>query len=155
MIPLAEAVLQRGRGIVGDRYYEGNGTFSGNTDETGDHEVTLIESEEIDRFNAAHGLSLDYGAFRRNIVTEGVGLNDLVGREFLLGDVRLYGVRLCEPCAWLARILVPEVLPGLVGHGGLRARIVAGGRIGVGEKIDVEEALGRKASRKGAKTQRK
>ncbi|MGE3799390.1 MAG: MOSC domain-containing protein [Candidatus Kapaibacterium sp.] len=138
MISREEGELVVERGIVGDRYSVELGTFSKNVDETRDYEVTLIESEEIDRFNAEHGFSIDYGAFRRNIVTQGVRLNQLVGREFRLGDVKLYAVGLCEPCAYLAKVLVPEVLPAMVGRGGLRARIVEGGKIRVGDMIETD-----------------
>ena len=142
MILHEEVELEKGKGIRGDRYYNGSGTFSRNANENADHEVTLIASEEIDRFNALHGRSLDYGSFRRNIVTAGINLNDLVGQEFRVGEVTLIGVRLCEPCAWLARILVPEVLPDLVGRGGLRTRILREGRIRAGDAIHVEETTG-------------
>ena len=136
MISHEEGVLEAGKGVVGDRYYEAIGTFTKNADETGDHEVTLVESEEIDRFNADHDLSFNYGAFRRNLITQGVRLNDLVGQEFRIGSLKLAGIRLCEPCAWLAELLVPEVLSSMVGRCGLRARIVEGGRLQVGESIE-------------------
>ena len=127
MQALAEAHLEAGRGIVGDRYYVGTGTFSlvGRPDQ----EVTLIESEQIDSFNRLTGLSLTYDGARRNVVTRGVQLNELVGVRFQVGQAILEGMRLCEPCAHLARLVSPEVLPGLVQRGGLRARVVDGGTI--------------------------
>jgi len=127
MQALAEAHLEAGRGIVGDRYYAGAGTFSSVAKP--DHEVTLIESEEIDSFNRRTGLSLTYDRPRRNVVTRGVQLNELVGVRFQVGQAILEGMRLCEPCAHLARLLSPEVLPGLVKRGGLRARVIDGGTI--------------------------
>lgn len=130
---LADAELEAGAGIVGDRYHQGGGKFAGESKP--DREVTLIESEEIDRFNRETGLGLGYGALRRNLVTSGVRLNDLVGREFRVGDSVLEGLELCEPCAHLARTVAREVLPGLVHKAGLRARIVAGGTIRPGDTI--------------------
>ena len=129
MASLPVADLEVGRGIVGDRYYTQLGTFSKKNEIRPDQEVTLIESEEIDRFNASTGLTLDYGASRRNIVTRGVRLNDLVGHQFRVGSVLLEGVRLCEPCAHLASLVSEKVLPGLVHRGGLRAKILSAGTI--------------------------
>jgi len=68
-------------------------------------------------------------------VTEDVDLNALVGREFSIGEVRLFGMRLCEPCAYLAKVSFPETLKGLVHKGGLRARIVSGGVFRVGDAL--------------------
>lgn len=129
MESLAVAELETGRGIVGDRYYAQLGTFSKKNEIRPDQEITLIESEEIDRFNGSSGLTLDYGAARRNVVTRGVRLNDLVGRQFRVGPVLLEGIRLCEPCAHLASLVSEKVLPGLVHRGGLRARILSAGEI--------------------------
>ncbi len=129
MESLAVAELEIGRGIVGDRYHAQLGTFSKKNKVRQDQEVTLIESEEIDRFNADNRLTLDYGAARRNIVTQGVRLNALVGRQFRVGSVLLEGQRLCEPCAHLASVVSEKVLPGLVHRGGLRAKILSAGSI--------------------------
>jgi MOSC domain-containing protein YiiM len=76
---------------------------------------------------------------RRNIVTDGVSLNDLVGKEFYVGEVRIRGIRLCEPCSYLAKISFPEILKGLVHKGGLRAQILSEGLIRVGDTIHVAE----------------
>ena len=123
MESVSEARLEVGRGIVGDRYYYGEGTFSEKLKGLPDREVTLIESEQIDYFNRSTGLKLEYGAPRRNVVTEGVKLNELVGVRFRAGEVMLEGIRLCEPCAYLARLVAKEVLPTLVNRSGLRAKI--------------------------------
>lgn len=134
-----EAVLEAGCGLVGDRYHRETGTFSAKLEGQPDREVTLIESEEIDRFNHDTGLALGYGELRRNLITTGVRLNDLVGREFTVGDAVLEGIRLCEPCAYLAKTVAREVLSGLVHKAGLRARIVDGGTIRPGDAIAVRE----------------
>ena len=130
-----EAKLQAGRGLVGDRYHVGGGTFSEQLAGKADREVTLIEAEEVDRFNRETGLALDHGALRRNLVTRGIRLNDLVGHEFEIGECLLEGLRLCEPCSHLAKMVTKHVLPGLVHRAGLRARILRGGTIRPGDAI--------------------
>ncbi|MDE3154195.1 MAG: MOSC domain-containing protein [Acidobacteriota bacterium] len=132
---VGEARLEAGRGLVGDRYYLGQGTFSERLKGTHDAELTLIEHEEIARFNEAEDSPRTPGEFRRNIVTEGIRLNDLVGRRFAIGDVELEGLRLCEPCAYLASLIGDDVLERLVHRAGLRARIVTGGTIRAGDVI--------------------
>jgi RimJ/RimL family protein N-acetyltransferase len=132
-VPRAE--LERGRGIRGDRYYAGAGTFSKKAETRADQEVTLIESEEIDAFGRSTGLELEYGAPRRNIVTRGVRLNDLVGARFAVGSALLEGMRLCEPCAHMAALVSQKVLPGLVHRAGLRARILIGGVVEPGDSV--------------------
>jgi MOSC domain-containing protein YiiM len=129
MQPVTAAELEEGRGIRGDRYFSRVGTFSDQASMRPDQEVTLIESEEIDRFNRATGSTLDYGAPRRNVVTKGIRLNALVGARFYVGEVLLEGIRLCEPCAHLASVVSPNVLSGLVHRAGLRAKILSSGTI--------------------------
>lgn len=126
---LHEAELTAGRGIAGDRYFFGMGTFSNKPTGLPDREVTLIEAEEIDRFNGQQGMSLNYGDLRRNIVTRGIRLNDLVDREFRIGAVTFRGIRLCEPCAYLAKMVSPQLLEGMVHRAGLRASILNDGKI--------------------------
>jgi MOSC domain-containing protein YiiM len=136
--PLAactEAVLEAGRGLVGDRYHAGAGTFSARLAGTPDAELTLIEAEAIARFNQSAGLAMKAADFRRNIVTRGVGLNELVGVEFRVGGALLRGLRLCEPCAHLARVANPKVLPGMVHSAGLRAQILVGAVIRPGDPL--------------------
>jgi len=127
--------LEPGRGLIGDRYSRSVGTFSDTLQDTQDWEVTLIESEEIDRYNAAVGQSLSPGAFRRNVVTRGVRLNDLVGRRFRVGDAQIEGMRLCEPCAYLAGLLGPGIVKAMAHRAGLRARIVSGATVHAGDGV--------------------
>jgi MOSC domain-containing protein YiiM len=94
-----------------------------------DEQLTLVEREAIEAANAEHGLALGIGDTRRNVVTEGVRLNALVGREFTVGDVRARGVELCEPCSHLQQLTGQPVLKALVHRGGLRAEILEGGTI--------------------------
>jgi MOSC domain-containing protein YiiM len=133
---VAQAVLESGRGLVGDRYYDHNGTFSEKLKDSGDWELTLIESEEIHRYNESQGLSLPPTSFRRNIVTSGIRLNELVGRRFKVGSAILEGMRLCEPCAHLGKLAGPAIVKGMVHKAGLRARIVTGSIVRVGDPID-------------------
>lgn len=92
----AEVRAVPGRRLEGDRYFEGLGTFSPHPQKP-DFEVTLMEREKVEAFAAETGLPFTTERARRNLVTEGVDLNALVGREFLVGVVRLRGRRLCEP----------------------------------------------------------
>ncbi len=134
MQPTQEVLAVPGRGLVGDRYFSGDGTFSPHPQKP-DYEITFIEREKIEAFARDSGLAFTAALARRNIVTEGVDLNELAGKEFLVGEVRIRGIRLCEPCNYLAKITFPEILKGLVNKGGLRAQILSEGVIHVGDCI--------------------
>ena len=129
MLAREQIKLERNKGIIGDRYANNCGTFSEKLAGLPDKEITLIESERIAAFNHDQGLQYQAADFRRNLVTQGVRLNELVGKEFCIGDVRLKGIRLCEPCAHLAGVLTKEILPALVHKAGLRAQIIEDGVI--------------------------
>jgi hypothetical protein len=122
-----------GYGLDGDRYAAGLGTFS---DRKGRRDVSLIESEAIEAFERESRTSLSTAESRRNILTRGVRLNDLVGHEFQVGEVRMRGLRLCEPCTHLVRLTHPQTLRGLVHRGGLYAAILSEGELAVGDPID-------------------
>ncbi len=134
MLPLAEAHLVEGRGIEGDRYYNGTGTHS--DDDEPWYEVTLIESETIHALRREKKMTLDPGTPRRNIVTEGFALNHLVHRTFRIGEVILHGQALSEPCPNLADLTSHRLMTGLIHRGGLGARILRGGIIRVGDAIE-------------------
>jgi hypothetical protein len=140
MQSLPSATIEPGKGLLGDRYAAGAGTFSKTPVIKPDAEITLIEDEEVSRFNEMQGLSVAAGDLRRNIVSQGIRLNDLVGRRFRVGDALLEGMRLCEPCAHLSRLVSDKVLPGLVHRAGLRARILRGAVIRPGDVIQAEAA---------------
>ena len=123
-----------GRGLDGDRYATGCGTFSART---GARDVTLIEAESIEQFVREYEQPLDAAQSRRNLLTRGVRLNDLIGCDFLVGGVPMRGLRLCEPCTHLVRLTSPAVLPGLVRRGGLYAQILEDGELTVGDTIKV------------------
>jgi hypothetical protein len=135
MISVGEAHAVPGRGLQGDRYFTGGGTFS-DPFPNADSEVTLIEEESVEAFNRDNGGTMDTGSSRRNIVTKGIKLNDLVGREFMIGTVRFLGHGLCEPCDHLQKLIGEQVLPGLVGRGGLRAQVLSEGVFRLGESIE-------------------
>ena len=136
--PLAsvpEVRAEAGRGLEGDRYWLGQGTF---WKQQPDYEVTLIETEAIEALAAETGIRIEPRLARRNIATLGVRLNDLVNRVFRVGEAVLMGIRLCEPCGHLERLTGQILRPGLVGRGGLRAGIVTGGVIRVDDAIEIE-----------------
>lgn len=134
MRSVAEALALAGIGLEGDRYAARTGSFSAKPKPG--RQITLIEAEAIEALERELGMVLALGETRRNLVTRGVALNHLVGREFTVGEVRLRGHELCEPCASLARMTgKPQILPGLIHRGGLRAEILEGGMIRVGDRI--------------------
>lgn len=135
MAPQESAQAIPGKGLQGDRYFSGAGTFTPNPQKP-DYELTLIEKEKIDAFASESGLPFTSHHSRRNIVTEGVDLNALAGKEFMIGAVLIRGIRLCEPCGQLAKTTFPETLTGLVHKAGLRAQILTEGTIRVGDKIE-------------------
>jgi MOSC domain-containing protein YiiM len=121
-----------GRGLEGDRYFSKQGTFYKPEPE---YELTLIETEAIEALKRDYHVELAPGEARRNVVTSGVALNHLVGREFSLGGVRAKGIRLCEPCNHLQGLTGKEVIKGLRHRGGLRAQILSAGPIRVGAVV--------------------
>jgi MOSC domain-containing protein YiiM len=131
-VNIAQAVA--GKGLEGDRYYSKLGTYS---NEAGSgRDVTLIEVEAIEALKREYRVELEPGQARRNIVTRGVALNHFVEREFRIGDVVLCGTRLCEPCAHMEKLTVKGAMRGLIHRGGLRAEIVKGGTIRIGDVIE-------------------
>lgn len=145
MESIAAARAVPGRGLEGDRYFAELGFYSPKPS-AGGREVTLIETETLEALfsgieNAAGetlGLTLSAAETRRNIATAGVPLNHLVGRDFWVGEVRMRGTRLCEPCKHLEDLTQRGVLGALVHRGGLRARILTEGTIHVGDRIRPE-----------------
>jgi hypothetical protein len=134
--PGAEAPLARvgdaealaGRGLAGDRYADGQGTFSA---PGRGYELTLVEADVLEE------IGLSWEEARRNVVTRGIALNGLVGRRFRIGTVHCVGRRLAEPCAHLEKLARPGLLRPLVHRGGLRADIVESGVIRLGEEIEL------------------
>ena len=123
------------RGLDGDRYAAGAGTFTPRSDRLRGYDITLIESEVLERATLADGTHLAPEESRRNLVTKGIDLNALVGHEFRIGSVRAFGQRLCEPCVHLQRLTHPGVVAALVHRGGLRADLLSSGDIRVGDRV--------------------
>ncbi|GAC1436347.1 MAG: MOSC domain-containing protein [Terriglobales bacterium] len=124
-----------GAGLDGDRYAKRQGTFF---KPLPDFELTLIEAEALEAAQMDYGLQLSPGEARRNLVTRGVPLNHLVGKEFTIGEVRIRGIRLCEPCSHLQALTHLPVIKGLRHRGGLRAQILSEGDIKVGDEVVIE-----------------
>jgi MOSC domain-containing protein YiiM len=121
-----------GVGLEGDRYALKQGTFY---KPEPDFELTLIEAEAIDAIKTEYKVQIAPGELRRNLVTRGVPLNHLVGREFRIGDVLIRGIRLCEPCNHLEALTKQPVVKSLRHRGGLRAQILKAGTIHVGDTV--------------------
>ncbi len=139
MLNVNQIVLEAGKGIFGDRYYNQEGTFSNKGEIEPDRDVTLIEIEKIDDLNKEHDLNITAEDFRRNIVVSNCDLNSLVGKEFQIGEVVLKGLRLCEPCKYLSNKLDNEqVLSQMVHKAGLRAQIIKSGSIDLNSQVEVK-----------------
>ena len=136
MVPLADAEAIVGRGLAGDRYHDGVGFYSDRPSEGGGREVTLIEAEELDRLRADHGIELSPVESRRNVVTRGIRLLDLIGARFRIGEAECEGVKICEPCAYLEELTGKPVNAPLVHRAGLRANILVGGTLRVGDAVE-------------------
>ena len=133
MVRRDRVIARPGVGLEGDRYATGTGYWS--ADRKVSRDLTMIEAEVIDSVIEQLGLPVDAGAFRRNIVTRDIRLNDLVGVRFRVGSILAQGTKLCEPCEYLARLLQLDILPRLVHRGGLRVDVLGAGEIAEGAEI--------------------
>jgi MOSC domain-containing protein YiiM len=134
MRTVPSAAARAGRGLEGDRYAAGAGTFSPRAAHRPGYDLTLIAQEALEETTAA-GWPISFEASRRNVLTRGIDVNALVGRTFLIGDVRCAGRRLCEPCSHLERLSGPDVLRPLIHRGGLRVDVLGDGVIRLGHEI--------------------
>ena len=116
------------KGVIGDRHFKDfNDPYC---------QLSLIESENIDYYNLKYGLNIPYVNFRRNIVTKGVRLNELVGKKLQIGNVELEGIDLCRPCRHLTEVLDQNnILKEFIRKGGLRCQILSSSTINIGDKI--------------------
>jgi MOSC domain-containing protein YiiM len=121
-----------GIGLEGDRYAKQQGTFF---KPLPDFELTLIEAEALEALNREYDVALSPSESRRNVITRGVALNHLVGKEFKIGEVKIRGIRLCEPCSHLEALTGRPLIKGLRHRGGLRAQILTEGTIRIGQTI--------------------
>ncbi len=118
------------KGIIGDRHFqEINDPYN---------QISLIESENIDNYNIKFGLNISYIDFRRNVITKGVRLNDLIGKKFKVGAVTLVGIDLCRPCKHLSENLNQNnIIKEFLRNGGLRCQILSSAKINVGDQIQL------------------
>lgn len=136
MTPHEEVRAIAGRGIEGDRYALGTGFYSNTPITAGARELTLIDHGAIDGITAQTGIPFSTIECRRNLITSGIDLDALIGQAFTIGEVLCEGVRGCPPCVHLEELTEKKVMKALVRTGGLRARIVRGGTIRVGDAIE-------------------
>lgn len=138
MRSVRSAVAAVSQGLLGDRYQVGTGDWS--NDPRLHDDVTLIAREALTAASVQNGVQLGAGASRRNLETRGVDLDALVGLRFHVGEVELRGERPCEPCRYLDRVTGQPAKAALQGRGGLRATILRGGRLRVGDLVVVSPA---------------
>ena len=141
VISLRESEALRGMGLAGDRYANRIGYYSNDTryPPTGRH-LTLIAAEDLEQLARDTGIVLNSGQHRRNIVTRGIDLSTLLGARFRIGEVGCIGIRPCPPCTHLEELTQDGVLRGLARGGGVRAEILSGGTIRMGDAILIETA---------------
>ena len=120
------------KGIVGDRHFkEFNAPYN---------QLSLIESENIDYYNKKYQLNIPYVDFRRNVITKGIQLNNLIGKKLFVGDVELEVVDLCRPCRHLTEVLNQDnILKEFLRRGGLRCQILSSSNIKIGDQIKIME----------------
>ena len=118
------------KGVVGDRHFnEYNDPYC---------QLSLIESENIDYYNLKFGLNIPYLDFRRNIVTKGIQLNELVGKILKIGEVKVEGIDLCRPCRHLTEVLDQKnILKEFLRRGGLRCKILSSSKIYIDDQIEI------------------
>jgi MOSC domain-containing protein YiiM len=127
--PVERVRAYAGRGLEGNRYFWEDG------DAPPGRGVTLIAAEAMDAVALEGNVSIEPAATRRNVLTRGIEVNELVGKRFRIGDVECQGVELCEPCAHLESMTQPGVIKALVHRGGLNADILTDGEINVGDPV--------------------
>jgi hypothetical protein len=138
--PVQQVRALPGRGLEGDRYNLGTGSFQKPNEKLiPGQEASLIEIEAIEGLQRECGISITPAQSRRNICTRGIALNDLVGHEFTVGSVRMKGIKLCRPCDHLESLTHKGTKAGLHNRGGLRAQILNEGVICVGDAVTPAE----------------
>ena len=131
-VPRAEALA--GRGLAGDRYGAGDGSFSRWPGKG--RAITLISAEALDAAQREFGVSLSDGEHRRNLVVDGLDLRTLLGGTFRIGTATFRGERICAPCKYLVRVTdQARIFDALVGRGGIRAEVVTSGEIAEGDAL--------------------
>ena len=118
------------QGVIGDRHFkEFNDPYC---------QLSLIESENIDYYNSKYNLNIPYVDFRRNIITKGIKLNNLIGKKLMIGNVKVEGIDLCRPCRHLTEVLNQDnILKEFLRRGGLRCQILSSSKIFIGDQIKI------------------
>ena len=118
------------QGVIGDRHFkEFNDPYC---------QLSLIESENIDYYNSKYNLDIPYVDFRRNIITKGIKLNNLIGKKLMIGNVKVEGIDLCSPCRHLTEVLNQDnILKEFLRRGGLRCQILSSSKIFIGDQIKI------------------
>jgi MOSC domain-containing protein YiiM len=125
--PVESAEAVAGTGLRGNRYFrEGSAP---------EQHLTLIEAEQLEWLRAEHGMGVGAAISGRNVLVRGIGLNDLVGKRFRVGDVECRGVMLCEPCKTFEGRTHPGLIKAFVHRAGLNAELVTSGTIAVGDDV--------------------
>jgi MOSC domain-containing protein YiiM len=127
--PVERVRAGAGQGLEGNRYYWPNG------DAPAGRAVTLIAAEAVEAVIAEGDVTVEPAATRRNVLTRGIDVNELVGKRFRIGDVECQGVELCEPCTTLQSMTQPGVIKAFVHRCGLNADILSDGEISVGDSV--------------------
>ena len=130
IIEVSSIEVLANQGVVGDRHFkEFNDPYN---------QLSLIESENIDYYNIKFGLNIPYVDFRRNIITKGIQLNDLVEKKILVGNVKLEVIDLCRPCKHLSEVLGQDnIIKEFLRRGGLRCQILTSSTIKINDKISL------------------
>jgi MOSC domain-containing protein YiiM len=129
------AKLEAGKGIVGDRYHERALEFLAVGDQVPSNHISVISKEELASFLERNNAEIDYADFRRNVLTSGIDLRELIGRQFKLGSALCQGIEDCDPCVFLAATVHRSVLPEMKEKAGLRAIILEDGDLKIGDTI--------------------
>ncbi|MHB8647225.1 MAG: MOSC domain-containing protein [Thermomicrobiales bacterium] len=141
MIARAWARVVAGRGLEGDRYFDGRGYYSRVPPLTG-RRLTLIEAESLEALERDTGITLAPNECRRNLVTRGIVLHALIGKRFRVGAIECYGERFCPPCGYIEELTgKPGLNRGLTDRGGIRAEILLDGEISIGDTIDLSSIV--------------
>jgi len=138
MRAIDEVVGAAGRGLLGDRHCRPADAPPLTPDERVP-DVSLVEAEVLESLRDDYGIDLEGAETRRNLVTRGVRLNDLIGRQFRLGGLLCEGVEICQPCVHVQQKVGKPILKPLVHRGGLRARILESGSVRLGDVIQAVE----------------
>ena len=124
-------------GLVGDRYANKCGSKS-KPDQHPDRQLTFIAQEQLDWLHIEHGIALTGSQSRRNVLTQGIDLNALVGKRFLVGNVEVEGMRLSQPCKPLSEVLGFDFVTLMRDRSGLNCRILSSGTISVGDTVTAD-----------------